>query len=107
MLAPFIIVALVAFLIFNFHPAKVFLGEVGSMFLGLTLAVLQIRGLTYGGYFYLGYAIIITAFPITDVLWSIVRRGKHYHELRQFNEHYLGAHYFSYVQWWCDTCTFP
>jgi len=80
MLAPFIIVALVAFLMFNFHPAKVFLGEVGSMFLGVTLAVLQIRGLTYGGYFYLGYAIIITAFPITDVLWSIVRRRKHYHK---------------------------
>lgn len=80
MLAPFIIVALVAFLMFNFHPAKVFLGEVGSMFLGVTLAVLQIRGLTSGGYFYLGYAIIITAFPITDVLWSIIRRGKHYYK---------------------------
>lgn len=35
--------ACLAFLVFNFHPAKIFMGDCGSMFLGLTLAVMAIK----------------------------------------------------------------
>lgn len=37
--------ALMGFLVFNFHPAKVFMGDCGSMFLGSTLAVLCVEGI--------------------------------------------------------------
>lgn len=35
--------ALVAFLIFNFHPAKIFMGDTGSMLIGFVNAVLAIK----------------------------------------------------------------
>ena len=35
--------AVASFLIFNFHPASIFMGDVGSLFLGSTLSLLAIR----------------------------------------------------------------
>jgi UDP-N-acetylmuramyl pentapeptide phosphotransferase/UDP-N-acetylglucosamine-1-phosphate transferase len=35
--------ALVAFMVFNFHPAKIFMGDSGSLLLGLTNAVLVVK----------------------------------------------------------------
>lgn len=35
--------SLVGFLIFNFHPASVFMGDCGSLFIGFTLALLSMR----------------------------------------------------------------
>ena len=36
--------ALLAFLLFNFPPARIFMGDSGSLFLGLTLAALPLAG---------------------------------------------------------------
>ncbi|MFH0819560.1 MAG: MraY family glycosyltransferase [bacterium] len=57
------------FLIFNFHPAKIFLGEGGSLFCGFTLGVLAIIA---GGK--IATALLIMGIPILDVLWVILRR---------------------------------
>ena len=35
--------ALIGFLIFNFHPAKIFMGDTGSMTIGFILAILSLR----------------------------------------------------------------
>ena len=32
------------FLIFNFHPAKIFMGDTGALFLGFMIAVLSLLG---------------------------------------------------------------
>ena len=40
MVARIIAGALVAFLIFNFNPAKIFMGDCGSLVIGFSLAVL-------------------------------------------------------------------
>lgn len=58
------------FLIFNWHPAKIFLGEGGSLFLGYALGVLAIIS---GGK--IAIALLILGIPILDVLWTIIRRA--------------------------------
>jgi len=61
--------AALGFLIFNFHPAKIFLGEGGSLFFGYALGVLAIIS---GGK--IAIALLIMGIPILDVLWTIMRR---------------------------------
>jgi UDP-N-acetylmuramyl pentapeptide phosphotransferase/UDP-N-acetylglucosamine-1-phosphate transferase len=40
--------SLIAFLIFNFHPAKIFMGDTGSMLIGLVNAILVIKFINTG-----------------------------------------------------------
>lgn len=61
--------ACLGFLILNWHPAKIFLGEGGSVFLGFSLGVLAIIS---GGK--IAIALLIMGIPILDLLWSIMRR---------------------------------
>lgn len=64
------------FLIFNFHPAKIFLGESGSTFCGFMLGVLAIISGSK-----VATALLILGIPIIDVGWVILRRI--------FKEHHL------------------
>jgi len=64
----FMAVAL-GFLIFNFYPAKIFLGEGGSLLIGYIIAVLAIIS---GGK--IAIALLIMGIPIMDVIWIILRR---------------------------------
>lgn len=57
------------FLLFNFHPAKIFLGEGGSLFIGFMLGVLSIISGAK-----IATALLIMGIPILDVVWVIVRR---------------------------------
>jgi len=61
--------ASLGFLFFNFHPAKIFLGETGSTFTGFMLGTLAIIS---GGK--IATALLIMGIPILDVLWVIGRR---------------------------------
>ncbi len=61
--------SILGFLIYNFNPAKVFLGESGSTFLGFFLGVLAI---ILGGK--IATAVLVMGIPILDVAWAIVRR---------------------------------
>lgn len=61
--------ACLGFLIFNWHPAKIFLGEGGSLFLGYALGVLAIIS---GGK--IAIALLVMGIPIMDVIWTIIRR---------------------------------
>ncbi|MFH1366873.1 MAG: MraY family glycosyltransferase [Patescibacteria group bacterium] len=62
--------AALGFLIFNFHPARIFLGEGGSLFCGFMLGVLSIIS---GGK--IATALLIMGIPILDVIWVIIRRS--------------------------------
>lgn len=61
--------ALFGFLIWNWHPAKIFLGEGGSVLIGFILGVLAIIS---GGK--IATALLVMGIPILDVAWVIVRR---------------------------------
>ena len=67
--------AIVGFMPYNFNPAKTFIGDVGSQFLGFALAVISILGTakTYT-LLVLIAPLIILAIPIADTLFAIVRR---------------------------------
>ncbi len=61
--------SLLGFLFYNWHPAQIFLGEAGSVFIGFMLGVLSIIS---GGK--IATALLIMGIPILDVVWNILRR---------------------------------
>jgi UDP-GlcNAc:undecaprenyl-phosphate/decaprenyl-phosphate GlcNAc-1-phosphate transferase len=67
--------ALVGFLRYNFNPAKIFLGDSGSLFVGFCLALLAIQSTAK---FTTGFAILfpllVLVLPIADTLISMFRR---------------------------------
>jgi len=63
--------ACLGFLILNWHPAKIFLGEGGSLLLGFLLGVLAIIS---GGK--IAIALLVMGLPIMDVVWVVIRRLK-------------------------------
>lgn len=68
--------ALMGFLFFNFHPAKIFLGDCGSLFVGFMISVISLLGFGYSvsAFFTLGAPIVVLMIPIMDTLIAIVRR---------------------------------
>lgn len=74
-MALILIGATLGFLKYNFHPAKIFMGDTGSMFLGYNLAVLAVMGFTKSfTLLSLVTPILVLAIPILDTLFAIVRR---------------------------------
>ena len=67
--------AIVGFLPYNFNPAKTFIGDVGSNFMGFALAIISILGVakTYTAIVLIA-PIMILALPIFDTIWAIIRR---------------------------------
>ncbi|HMA34436.1 MAG TPA: MraY family glycosyltransferase [Chloroflexia bacterium] len=61
--------AVLGFLRYNFHPAQIFMGDSGSMFLGFTLAVISIIGGAK-----IATALLVLAVPILDVAFVIIFR---------------------------------
>jgi UDP-GlcNAc:undecaprenyl-phosphate GlcNAc-1-phosphate transferase len=74
-LALFLAAAALGFLRYNFHPAKLFMGDCGSLFLGYILGVLAVMGLTKGATIIsLFIPVIILGIPILDTFFAIIRR---------------------------------
>lgn len=67
--------ATLGFLFFNFHPARVFMGDSGSMFLGYIIGGISIMGLlktaTILG---LVFPLVVLGMPLTDLTFAIIRR---------------------------------
>jgi UDP-GlcNAc:undecaprenyl-phosphate GlcNAc-1-phosphate transferase len=70
--------AIIGFLKYNFHPAKIFMGDSGSLFLGYMLAGMSVIGLTKGAaVFSVFVPVLILGIPIFDTLFAIIRRYIH------------------------------
>jgi UDP-GlcNAc:undecaprenyl-phosphate GlcNAc-1-phosphate transferase len=67
--------SLIGFLPYNFNPAKTFIGDTGSNFLGYCLATISILGIakTYTAIVIVA-PLIVLALPIFDTVWAIIRR---------------------------------
>jgi UDP-GlcNAc:undecaprenyl-phosphate GlcNAc-1-phosphate transferase len=67
--------ATLGFLFYNFHPAHVFMGDSGSMFLGYLIGGISIMGLlkkaTVLG---LVFPLLVLGMPLTDMVFAIIRR---------------------------------
>jgi UDP-GlcNAc:undecaprenyl-phosphate GlcNAc-1-phosphate transferase len=67
------------FLPFNFHPARIFMGTSGALFLGFALGSLSIIGGAK-----MATALLVMGIPILDVAWQII------HRLRLHRSPFLG-----------------
>ncbi|MGN1298846.1 MAG: glycosyltransferase family 4 protein [Candidatus Scatovivens sp.] len=67
--------ALVGFLPYNFNPARTFMGDTGSNFLGYSLAIISILGIakTYTAIVIIA-PLIVLALPVFDTIFAIIRR---------------------------------
>ena len=66
----------IGFLRYNFHPASIFMGDCGAMFIGLALAAVSIKIVfqnpsTIANSF---VPVLIFGLPIADTMWAIIRR---------------------------------
>ena len=79
--------ALCGFLPYNFNPAKTFIGDTGSNFLGYCLSIISILGIakTYTAIVIVA-PIMVLALPIFDTLFAIVRRMIHGKSLKAIIE---------------------
>lgn len=82
---------LISFLIFNFPPAKIFMGDSGSMFLGFTLAVCAILTdyATEKNPITLLAPLLALGFPIFDIVFVVLSRLKSKRSIfRKSNDHF-------------------
>jgi UDP-GlcNAc:undecaprenyl-phosphate GlcNAc-1-phosphate transferase len=74
-LAVIIIASTIGFLFYNFHPAKIFMGDTGALFLGYCISILSLLGLYKSvTLFSFIVPIIILGVPIFDTTFAIIRR---------------------------------
>ena len=65
------IVTIVAFLLFNWHPARIFMGDSGSLSLGFVISILSIQSLNYMSP---ASVLFIAALPLIDTFIVVSRR---------------------------------
>ena len=66
--------SMLAFLTFNFNPAKIFMGDSGALFSGFLLATLSIAGVMKGAALAVLLPFLVLAVPIMDITYSSLRR---------------------------------
>lgn len=62
------------FLPYNFHPASIFVGDSGALFMGYMIACLSLLGFKSSTFITLGFPIIILFVPLADTSLAIIRR---------------------------------
>jgi UDP-GlcNAc:undecaprenyl-phosphate GlcNAc-1-phosphate transferase len=81
-----------AFLAYNFHPARIFMGDAGATFLGFTLAVTAIDGTLKGATLLsLSVPLLAMGVPILDTAIVFIRRlieGKGLHRADNLHTHH-------------------
>ena len=65
-----LVAAIIGFFPYNYHPAIIYLGDTGALFIGFMIGVLSLQGLKNAT----AVAVIILGVPITDTVVAIVRR---------------------------------
>ncbi|MFJ2428953.1 glycosyltransferase family 4 protein [Pseudomonas sp. NPDC087804] len=86
--APLILTAAVAgFLCWNFPPARIFMGDAGSGFLGIILAILALSSAAYGANLLWSWLIMLGVFIVDATLTLVIRalKGERLHQAH--NQH--------------------
>lgn len=72
--ASIVLASTLGFLIYNFHPASIFMGDTGALFLGFIISVLSLLGFKNVTFISFIIPVIILGVPISDTLFAIIRR---------------------------------
>lgn len=62
------------FLVYNFYPARIFMGDTGSLFLGFSIAVFSLLGYKNTAFVSFIVPLMLVSIPIFDTVWAIIRR---------------------------------
>ena len=66
--------SMLAFLTYNFNPAKIFMGDSGALFSGFLLAAISITGVMKAATLTILLPVVVLAVPIMDIVFSTLRR---------------------------------
>ena len=77
------------FLIHNFHPAKIFAGDSGALFMGFIIAILSLLGFKTTAITSIFIPLMILAVPILDTLFAIIRRLVHHQKISSPDKQHL------------------
>lgn len=81
--------ALIGFLFYNFHPAKIFLGDSGALMIGFIISFLSLLGFKNITIIALFFPIVILAVPFIDTLFAMIRRVKKGQHIMQADKSHL------------------
>lgn len=87
--------SVLGFLVFNWHPASIFMGDSGSLTLGFVISVLAIKSLAYIPTVSI---LFLAAIPILDTLVAMLRRkidGKSMLSADRCHIHHILRHFFA------------
>lgn len=84
-----LVAALIGFLPYNFHPASIFLGDTGALFIGFMISVFSLYGLKNATFISIIIPICILGVPITDTVYAILRRMLNKKPIFQPDKHHL------------------
>ncbi|EKU48519.1 glycosyltransferase family 4 protein [Staphylococcus massiliensis] len=81
--------SLLGFLCFNFHPAKIFLGDSGALLIGYIIGFVSLLGFKNITLISLFFPVVILAVPFIDTLFAMVRRVKKGQSIMQADKSHL------------------
>ncbi|MDD0975542.1 MraY family glycosyltransferase [Pseudomonas fontis] len=92
-------IAVAGFLVWNFPPARIFMGDAGSGFLGITLGILSLQAAWISPALFWGWLILMGVF-IVDATFTLIRRlargDKVYEAHRSHAYQFASRHYNSH-----------
>lgn len=77
------------FLLHNFYPAKIFLGDSGALFLGFIISIISLLGFKGTILTSVFVPLLILAVPILDTLFAILRRLVHHRRISDADKLHL------------------
>jgi len=89
-LAAALIGACVGFLRYNFHPASIFMGDSGAMFLGFALATMSLHGVMKSvAAITLVVPLLVIGVPVFDTFSAIIRRARHGRPIQEADDGHI------------------
>ncbi len=77
------------FLVYNFHPATIFAGDSGSMFMGFIISIIALLGFKNVTMTSLIIPLLVLAIPILDTLFAILRRTLKHEKISQADRFHI------------------
>ena len=84
-----LVCAILGFFPYNFHPAKIFMGDTGALFLGFMISVLSLYGLKNVTFISLIIPITVLGIPITDTIYAMLRRYLNHMPISSADKHHM------------------
>lgn len=84
-----LVFALIGFLPYNFFPARIYLGDTGSLFIGFMMSIFSLNGLKDATFISVIIPVIILGVPITDTVYAIIRRVLNRQPISHADKHHL------------------